>query len=326
MRLDHRHAPWAIFTFVATAIASLLYLANFFPDKLLFPIDLPSWLGPVPPLRNTFGGTPLGLIFGTIAFLIFLFASALGVRKKKRLWRIGHVQMWLRAHIWLTILTVPLVLFHCGFQSGGAHTSVLLWLYAFVMGSGFFGLALQQFMPRLMKERLPNEVVFEQIPHIREKLFEAALTLRQELRNAGKPPAPAAGAKAAPAAEAAAVATVATVVAPVEEDESPTIIGEFLDEEALPYLRARRGSSRRLGDQRTADDLFRLLKLNVTDKWRPRVEMLHQWCADRRQMDLQQRLHHWLHGWLIIHVPTSFALLIMTAWHAWAAVSFLIVP
>jgi hypothetical protein len=322
MRIDHRHAPWAIFTFVATAICALLYFANFFPERLLFKIDLPEWFGPTPPVRQTFGGTPLGLLFGTLAFLIFLFASALGVRKKKRLWRIGHVQMWLRAHIWLSILTIPLVLFHCGFEAGGAHTSVLLLLYAFVMGSGFFGLALQQFMPRLMKERLPSEVVFEQIPHIREKLFEAALTLRQELRTAVKAPEPTAVAVAPAGESAAAIA----VVAPVEEDPSPGVLGEFLDEEALPYLRARRGGHFRLGDQKTADDLFRLLKLSVTEKWRPRVETLHQWCADRRQMDVQLRLHHWLHGWLIIHVPTSFALLIMTTWHAWVAVSFLIVP
>ena len=43
-------------------------------------------------------------------------------------------------------------------------------------------------------------------------------------------------------------------------------------------------------------------------------------------MDLQLRLHHWMHGWLLIHVPTSFALLVVTAWHAWIAVSYLIVP
>jgi hypothetical protein len=79
-----------------------------------------------------------------------------------------------------------------------------------------------------------------------------------------------------------------------------------------------------LGDQKTSDDIFRLLKLNVTDKWRPKVEELQTWCDDRRVMDVQVKLHHWLHAWLLIHVPTSFALLVFTAWHAWVAVRFLV--
>jgi hypothetical protein len=32
---------------------------------------------------------------------------------------------------------------------------------------------------------------------------------------------------------------------------------------------------------------------------------------------LQTKLHHWLHGWLLIHVPFSFALLVFTFWHAY---------
>ncbi|MBA2585658.1 MAG: hypothetical protein H0U99_04155, partial [Chthoniobacterales bacterium] len=41
------------------------------------------------------------------------------------------------------------------------------------------------------------------------------------------------------------------------------------------------------------------------------------WCDERRMLDLQARLQHWLHGWLFVHVPISFLLLIMTFWHAW---------
>src|ERR1043166_6039692 len=165
MKIDRSHTPWILFTVLATGASAVLYLANFFPHLLPSSVRLPAMLGEAPPSRNTYGGTPLGLIFGSVAFLIFLFASALGIRKKKRTWPIGSVQFWLKAHIWLTVLTIPLVLFHCGFHSGGTHTSWLMVLYVIVMGSGFFGLALQQFMPRLMTERLPREVVFEQIPY-----------------------------------------------------------------------------------------------------------------------------------------------------------------
>ena len=46
-------------------------------------------------------------------------------------------QTWLRAHIWLTILTLPLVFMHAAFRFGSLMTSGLMWLYLLVMLSGF---------------------------------------------------------------------------------------------------------------------------------------------------------------------------------------------
>ncbi len=92
------------------------------------------------------GATPLGLIYGTIALLIFIFAALLGARRNHPTWPGGKIKAWLRAHVWLTIFTIPLVLFHCGFRGGGPMTQFLLWLYAFVMVSGFWGLFLQNVM------------------------------------------------------------------------------------------------------------------------------------------------------------------------------------
>jgi hypothetical protein len=31
-------------------------------------------------------------------------------------------------------------------------------------------------------------------------------------------------------------------------------------------------------------------------------------CENRRQFDLQARIHGWLHGWLLVHVPVSVVL------------------
>ena len=39
-------------------------------------------------------------------------------------------------------------------------------------------------------------------------------------------------------------------------------------------------------------------------------------CDERRQLMVQKRLHLWLHTWLLVHVPLSFALLVLTAVHA----------
>ena len=217
------------------------------------------------------------------------------------------MQVWLRAHIWLTIFTIPLVAFHCGMHAGGPQTTTVLVLYAIVMLSGFFGLALQSFMPRLMKETLTREVVYEQIPHIRALIADSAGALRAALLESIPPPAP----KTA-AIEGAPVAAVAA-------DTSVSVLIEFLDEECLPYLQAARlpAVRMRLADKKAGDDIFRILRLNMTDSFRGKLDELQGWCDDRRLMDLQTKLHHWLHGWLLLHVPVSIALLVFTFWHAY---------
>ncbi|MEA3188771.1 MAG: hypothetical protein QOD99_2601, partial [Chthoniobacter sp.] len=202
MRLNNwKHIPWFVFVCLATLAAGILYAGNFHPARLPSWIHLPSSLIQTPTEHHTVGGTPLGLWFGAISLAIFVFAALLSLRKKIPLWRVGTVQRWLRAHIWLTLLTIPLVIMHSGFRFGGAMTTLLMVLYAIVMVSGIYGLFLQHLMPRLMKDRLPAETVFEQIPHIRAQLAAAAAKMRDSFKPT-PPKKPDAGAPAPSASKA----------------------------------------------------------------------------------------------------------------------------
>src|SRR3984893_3145443 len=204
MRITNwKHFPWIVFVFLATVAACLLYVANFHPDRMPPGIHVPAWFIQTQSEHHSVGGTPLGLAFGAISLGIFIFAALLSLRKKIPLWRVGTVQRWLRAHIWLTLLTIPLVILHSGFRLGGPMTTLLMILYAIVMVSGIYGLILQHQMPALMKERLPAETVFEQIPHIRAQLAAAAT----KMRDAFKPAAPTKTDAGAPAASGAKIVT-----------------------------------------------------------------------------------------------------------------------
>ena len=286
----------------------------------LLHIPLPEWLLATSSPRHTVGAKPLGLFFGILAFLLFLFAAALGIRKKRRMWRIGNVQFWLKAHIWTTIFTIPLVLFHCGFHLGGPHTTILFWLYVIVMVSGFWGIAMQHFLPRIMMERLPREFVYEQIPNVRAAAFEAALDYKRQLEErvksdaAAKPPVPAG------AAETQTTGGGGTLVA---ADPSVRVMLDFLNDDALPFLASAGATRTRLADARGADDVLRLLRLNVSDAYRTQVDEIREWCNDHRLMAKQERLQHWLHGWLIIHVPFSFILIVWTVWHMYVTLTYL---
>src|SRR5467141_3897021 len=181
MRIFNRvNIIWFLFLSLGTVAACLLYVSTFHPQRVPVGVRFPQLSGDTPGYINV-GATPLGLIFGSIAFGIFIFAGLLGLRKKIVLWRIGTVQSWLRAHIWLTLLTIPLVMLHTGFRLGGPMTALLVTLYAIVMVSGIYGLTLQHYLPRLMNERLSTETVAEQIPFIRAQLCEAAEKMRARL-------------------------------------------------------------------------------------------------------------------------------------------------
>src|ERR1041385_48556 len=141
MRINNsKHVPWIVFVLLATVAACILYVGNFHLGWLPAWIPVPASLIQKTTEHHTVGGTPLGLWFGTISLAIFIFAILLSLRKKIPLWRVGTVQRWLRAHIWLTILTIPLVILHSGFRLGGPMTTLLMGLYAIVMVSGFYGL------------------------------------------------------------------------------------------------------------------------------------------------------------------------------------------
>jgi len=306
--VDRTHIRWGLATVLATAVATLLYLANNDPDLLRkwhVTFALPAWFGPTPPLRGNVGATPLGLIYGTLALLIFLFAALLGWRRNHPAWPLGRIQTWLKAHIWLTLLTVPLVLFHCGFHWGGPMTQLLVGLYAFVMVSGIWGLVLQHVVPKLMQEYLPSEVIFEEIPFIRSQLGIQAEAIRQEV--AREPGDPARQAKR----EEGGTATLTS--------SHPAAVREaiqFIDREALPYLKAPNPRHSSLRDRQASENQFRLLKLQVPPSMQPALVQLQDLCDEKRRLDLQVRLHYWLHGWLIVHAPASILLVVLTLVHA----------
>ena len=262
-----------------------------------------------PSEHRSIGGTPVGLIFGAIAFAIFIFGALLSLRKRIVLWPVGTVQSWLRAHIWLTLLTIPLVLLHSGFRLGGPMTILLMALYTIVMVSGIYGLILQHQIPGIMKERLPTETIYEQIPHIRSQLFLAAQKMCNSL-------------KLATPVQATGTSLSEKFPSSVSDPESEAAIVTFLEDQVMPYLEARRGGSFRLGNSGYSDDTFRYMKLRVAEPYRDRVEEIQSWCDQRRTLDLQIRLQHWLHGWLFVHVPFSFLLIMLTMWHAFVTLFY----
>ena len=106
------------------------------------------------------------------------------------------------------------------------------------------------------------------------------------------------------------------------DEASEAALVEFFEQQILPYLAARRGDKFRLGSSRSSEDLFHFVKLRVAEPYHGRVEEIQAWCDERRMLDLQTKLQHWLHGWLFVHAPISFLLIILVAWHAFVTLFY----
>lgn len=91
------------------------------------------------PIGGRSGGTVLGYTYGIMGAAGILWLMLFGVRKRAYASRIGTLQGWLSAHVWLGIALLVVVPLHCAFQFGiNVHTLAYA-LMVFTIVSGIWG-------------------------------------------------------------------------------------------------------------------------------------------------------------------------------------------
>jgi len=281
------------------------------------------------------GSTPVGLTLGIVGGLLILSEFFLWPRKQVRSWRIGRVKHWMAGHIWLGLLTLPLLILHSGFLLGGTLSTVLTVLLVIVVLSGVWGLYLQQTIPKRMLDEVPGETIYSQIEHIShltkqeaERLVDA--TCGRAGLDQRDSPDEAADYDSAPAyVVVGAVRSVGRLQGNVLQTSVPSspVPGSeplriFFNQEVRPYLLRGFHSSSPLSSRSRAEGIFRDLRTQLDPRAHPTVEAIAAACEQRRQHDLQIRLHRWLHGWLLIHLPLSIALVILMFIHVYVALKY----
>ena len=296
MRIDRTHRTWLIASLMILSVATAIYLA--------YATTSPS--GPS-------GGSGIGLMFGIVGSLFMIFAGLLAARKKVPVWRLGRAQAWMRGHLWLGMLSLPIILFHAGFRFGGLLTTVLMVLLIIVVVSGIFGAVLQHYMPPLMTTGIPMETIFEQIDRVRAQLLAES----DELVEAVCGPLNSKPAKRATGTRAVASTVTATTVA-----TATTPLCNFYSREMRPFLQNERIQSSALATRARAAGVFEGLRTLLPGDLHGIVKNLEEICEEERQFRRQIRYHHWLHGWLMLHVPLSLALLLLGCAHAIMALRY----
>src|SRR5215469_1912714 len=326
MRMDHTQRGWALGSLVLLAVSTVAYL--------IYALAAPQ--GPR-------GGSVVGLLLGTIGFGFMIFAALLGARKRVPTWRLGRAQAWMRGHLWLGLLALPMILFHGGFHFGGPLTHVLMWLLIITVASGVFGAALQHYIPPVMTGDVPLETIYDEIGHVRsllraeaDRAVEAlcgslglAKPSMEEAQRAGgftalRPIAatavPLRTSAAVSAAASAAVAAAPERILLSKEQSAP--LRSFYLSEMRPFLERAKKTGRRLSDPAHASSAFAGLRTLLPAAAHAALSDLEDICGEARQLSRQEQLHRWLHGWLLVHIPLSLALILLGAVHAVMAMRY----
>jgi len=302
MLLDASHRRWIVIFAVIVAVAAAGYI----------PYAKTALHGPS-------GGSWPGLVYGIAGLALMVYASVLGLRRRVPTWRVGRATTWMKGHIWLGLAAYPLVLFHSGFHLGGPLTLVLLVLLTIVVVSGVYGVVLQQFLPREMLARLPLETVYEQIDSVVTQLRSEADALvavaAGALPVAADPPSARRRSGRGRENERFVLPSLRPPSALVTAVPEGAAMKQIYLVEIRPYL-APEDSDRRLATPAIAAALFRHLRTVMPPALLETVQELEAICDERRQLTQQKRLHHWLHGWLLVHVPLSMTLLLLSLAHA----------
>jgi hypothetical protein len=279
--IDKRQSRWIL----VTALLALISLAVYF------------WLSHSGPMT---GGSTAGLWYGSLGSALMIYAALLSaLRKVPTWWWIGSRKTWLKGHIWLGLLSFVLILCHSGFHWGGPLEKLLWGVFGLTIALGIFGVALQQFLPRLITARVDSETPYEQIPHVCEELRKRANAMVEKI--------------------------VARDVEASVGDMMSTEFGltahirflEFYGKEVQPFLSEKFPPNCLMADAMRAESKFSYFRLlPAFTEVAKELTDLENICDERRQMHDQEGLHHWLHGWLLLHIPLSILLLVLGAAHA----------
>jgi hypothetical protein len=308
MRIDKSHKSWLVVSLIILAICGGWYWYDVTrgPDSL----NGPS------------GGSATGITFGIIGSAFMLFAGLLGMRKRFRTLRVGRAEFWMRGHLWLGALALPIIWFHGGFRHGGILTTILMWLTYLIVVSGIVGAIFQHFMPRAMTRNVTDETIFEQIPSVLRHLATEADDVAaicgpengQDLDSWRKDRIATLKARSGRA-----LMTEERRDQLIEALEAAPATGSaplktFYVDHVRPYL-AGETVVTSLADSVRAGSLFAQQKVQLPTPLHETLDDLERICDEVRQLHLQRRMHRWLHGWLFIHVPLSMALLVLAVAH-----------
>lgn len=219
-----------------------------------------------------------------LAGLIVLLA-AYNVVKKLSVLPLGSSAKWMQLHIYAGLLTILVFGLHIGFRvPTGPFEIVLASIYLLTFFSGVVGLVMSRTFPSRLATH-GEEVLFERIPVFIRRLREEV----EEL-----------------------------VFGCVSETET-TVVPEFYLSQLKPFFeRPRNFWSHLVNSARPRRGLLQSISEQdnfLNDTERESMRKISQIVVAKDNLDYQYALQGTLKSWLFVHIPATYALLILTLFH-----------
>jgi hypothetical protein len=227
------------------------------------------------------------LLLGLVALL-----ALFNARKKLPFLQLGSATAWLEFHVYAGVFALAVFVAHIGFEAPNGPLELTLAL-AFVLawGSGVLGLLLSRWFPMRLTTR-GEAILFERIPALRAELLEATQDL--VLRSARE-------------GQTTAIADFYGVRL-AEFFRGPKNLWFHLLDSPRPY----RNLARELDSLgRYANTEERELLAQIGERVRQKDDLDYQWS---QQIALR--------AWLFVHVPVTYAMLILIFVHVLLAYGF----
>lgn len=244
------------------------------------------------------GGTWQGYVLGTAGALLIVWLSALGIRKRAYRSRLGSVQGWTSAHVYLGTVLVLVATLHCAAQFGWNVHTLAYALMVVVVLSGFFGVYTYLVHPRLLSDVRSGGS--------RDALFAELFELDKKGRGLAR--------QCDPDIQGAVLSSIART------SLGGGVLAQLLGRDGSRFIAASAGSDGKPvaaipnRDQQAVIDLVastvpRANKHTEAANLQTLLSVL-----SRRQTILQRlrrdvRLQGWLRVWLYVHVPITIGLL-----------------
>ena len=305
MLVNRQSTPWIVVSLILFVIATAIYI----PYARSAP-------------NGASGGSWPGITYGIVGTALMAFAMLLALKKAMRTSRaLGPAYPWMQGHVWLSLLSYPLILYHAGLHWGQPWhlTWVMMWVFTIVVASGIYGVIIQNILPRRMMSEVQLETIYDEIDHVIKQLGGEAETIatnasaieeEEDLAEPAGEPFGSGGASTATLAPAALLAT------------SKRRLAEFYESQVKPYMASPRDKGLALSNPSQSSAAFDDLRRALPPSMRPQLDDIQEIVNERRQLERQRSLHHWLHSWLLVHVPLSYALTVLAVVHIVVALRY----
>lgn len=230
------------------------------------------------------GGSWYGYTLGTIAVLLILWLTMLGVRKRAMTSGRWSLKAWTSAHVYLGLSLVVIATLHTGFQFGWNVHTLAYALMMIVILSGIYGISVYA--------ALPVELSNSRADMTKPQMIDAVVKLDRQLQLAAQPLGH---------------SDTAIVTSSLQDDPFG---GGLIRRLSGRYPSCRTAFAHRALRQRmvlaTGDEA------EAIDKVADLLERKHA-ALDRIRKHL--RIKAMLEVWLYVHVPATFALIAALAAH-----------